>query len=291
MSMEATLDLGDYVDDYTKLNFFFTTLRDDTGVPITFAGSPVISVYKGSATGTEKDSGEAYITLDIDFDSKTGLNHVLINLATDAFFVIGEDYSIVITTGTVNGVSKVGVVLAHFSIENRFMRGTNSAATAAVLGSAVGADISADIAANQTTNDAIEVAVITNAAGTDIAGDIIAMKIDTAATLIDTAVIGALGAGLTDLGGMSTAMKAEVNAEVVDTLTTDTYAEPGQETPAATSSIQSKISYVFKMTRNRKTVSGTTFQLFNDDAATVDQKATVADSGSVGSITEIESGP
>lgn len=36
--------------------------------------------------------------------------------------------------------------------------------------------------------------------------------------LVDTAVIGALGAGLTDLGGMSTSMKAEVQAEAEDAL-------------------------------------------------------------------------
>ena len=36
---------------------------------------------------------------------------------------------------------------------------------------------------------------------------------DLAAILVDTAEIGAAGAGLTDLGGMSTSMKAEVNAE------------------------------------------------------------------------------
>jgi len=40
------------------------------------------------------------------------------------------------------------------------------------------------------------------------------------AILIDTAQIGAAGAGLTDLGGMSTAMKAEVNAEA-DTALSD----------------------------------------------------------------------
>lgn len=52
--------------------------------------------------------------------------------------------------------------------------------------------------------DAIQAAVITNATGADIAADVIAMKIDTAATLVDTAEIGSAGAGLTAV--LSTAM-------------------------------------------------------------------------------------
>jgi len=88
----------------------------------------------------------------------------------------------------------------------------------AVITNAAGADISADILVIDNFVDGIETAVITNAAGTDIAADIIAMKVDTAATLVDTAVIGALGAGLTDLGGMSTGMKAEVESEANDAL-------------------------------------------------------------------------
>ena len=110
--------LGDYEDNYATLNFTFTTRTDATDTPAVLAGSPVISVYKGSATGTEKTSAEAYITLDIDFDGKVGLNHVLIDLSADAFFVVAEDYYVVITTGTV-GTSRVGTVVAHFSIENR----------------------------------------------------------------------------------------------------------------------------------------------------------------------------
>jgi hypothetical protein len=55
---------------------------------------------------------------------------------------------------------------------------------------------------------------------------------DTAAILVDTAVIGPLGAGLTDLGGMSTAMKAEVNAEC-DTALTDYDAATGTEMATA----------------------------------------------------------
>jgi len=119
------LELGDYLDDYATLNFTFTTVPDATLIPTVLAGSPVIAVYKGSATGTEKTSAEAYITLDIDFDSIVGLNHVLIDLSADAFFVAGQDYYVVITTGTVAGSSRVGKVIAHFSIENRSQQATN----------------------------------------------------------------------------------------------------------------------------------------------------------------------
>ncbi len=112
--------LGDYAEDYATLNFAFTSRAFATGTPTVLAGTPVISVYKGSATGTEKTSAESYITLSVDFDSKVGLNNVLIDLSGDAFFAVGEDYKVVITTGTVGGVSVVGEEVGTFSIENRF---------------------------------------------------------------------------------------------------------------------------------------------------------------------------
>ena len=62
MTMAAAIALGDYVEDYTTLNFMFAIPRDDTGAPITLAGSPVVSVYKGSNT-TQSTAG---ITLDVD---------------------------------------------------------------------------------------------------------------------------------------------------------------------------------------------------------------------------------
>lgn len=84
---------------------------------------------------------------------------------------------------------------------------------------------------------------------------------------------------------------ADINAEVVDALNVDTYAEPGQATPAATASLVTKIGYLYKNWRNRKTQTATTFSLYNDDATTVDQKATVADDATTASKTEITTGP
>ena len=125
--------LGDYAEDYATLNHRFTT-RATTGIPTTLAGSPVVSVYKGSATDTEKTSAEAYITLAVDFDTVTGLNNLLIDLSGDAFFSTGEDYSIVITTGTVDSVSVVGETIATFSIENRWDDADTALAAVSPLG-------------------------------------------------------------------------------------------------------------------------------------------------------------
>jgi len=115
----------------------------------------------------------------------------------------------------------------------------------------------------------------------------------TTETTLDALVVtvGVAGVGLTDLGGMSTGMKAEVNAEVVDTLATDTYAEPGQGTPAATASLSAKLGYLYKAWRNRANQTATTYQLFNDDAVTVDHKLTVSDDGATAEKGEMITGP
>jgi hypothetical protein len=111
-----------YLGDFklgTSLRFKFPTVNG-AGAPTTLSGSPAISVYKADGTG-EVTTG---VTLTVDFDGKTGLNHVTIDLS-DAFYAAGNDYQVVITAGTVAGVSAVGYVPVHFSIDNR----TNTALT------------------------------------------------------------------------------------------------------------------------------------------------------------------
>jgi hypothetical protein len=84
------------------------------------------------------------------------------------------------------------------------------------------------------------------------------------------------GSGDAD-GGMDTADKGDVNAEVVDCLNVDTYAEPGQEAPAATNTLVKKIGYLFKFLRNRISTIATTIKVYADDGTTVDQKSTISD--------------
>jgi hypothetical protein len=116
--------IGDFAEDAIVRGSFNT--RDTAGAPITLAGSPAVSVYK-DAGATESTAG---VTLTVDFDSRTGHHVFAIDTSADAFYVTGADYRVVITAGTVDGVSVVGVEVGSFSIQNRFMRGTDSAALA-----------------------------------------------------------------------------------------------------------------------------------------------------------------
>lgn len=92
-------------------------------------------------------------------------------------------------------------------------------------------------------------------------------------------------------GDLTATMKASVNTEVLDVLNTDTFAEPGQEAPPATTTLVKKIGYIYKMLRNKITQTSTTLSVFADDATTVDQKATVSDDGTTYTRGEIGSGP
>jgi hypothetical protein len=97
------------------VDFKFTT-RGTTGTPTTLGGTPALSVYKANGT-VESTTG---ITLTADFDARTGLNHVRITTASDGtFYADGNDFQVVITTGTVGGTSVVGEVVAHFTLRNR----------------------------------------------------------------------------------------------------------------------------------------------------------------------------
>jgi len=167
------MDLGDRTEDST-FDFMFST-RNVSAAPAALA-SGVISVYKANGT-TQSTAG---ITLTASFDGVTGLNHIRI-ITTDAFYAAANDYIVVITTGTVNSVSVVGTTIATFSIENRFMRGTDSALLSANINLTAGAVDNVTTVATTTTN--------TDMRGTDSAATATALAtVDTNvdAILVDT---------------------------------------------------------------------------------------------------------
>lgn len=100
--------LGDTID------IKFTT-RQISGAPSTLSSSPVISAYPANSL-TEITAG---ITLTVDFDSRTGLNNVRVVATSGNGYATATNYTLVITTGTVNSVSVVGECIGSFSIEAR----------------------------------------------------------------------------------------------------------------------------------------------------------------------------
>lgn len=90
----------------------FTTRAFATGIPTTLSGTPVVSAYE-DASLTQITAG---ITLGVDHDSVTGLNMLTIVATGGNGFETSKDYQLVITTGTVGGVSVVGEVVGQFSL-------------------------------------------------------------------------------------------------------------------------------------------------------------------------------
>lgn len=119
-----SVDLGDRTEDST-IYFMWSTNAAD-GSSITRATDGTVSVYKNDGLA----QSVAGITDTEDFDSLTGIHMCKIDTSADAFYATAEDYTVVLSGATIDGKS-VNAVLAVFSIENRFMRGTDSAALAA----------------------------------------------------------------------------------------------------------------------------------------------------------------
>jgi hypothetical protein len=79
------------------------------------------------------------------------------------------------------------------------------------------------------------------------------------------------------VAGQTPADAADVNAQVLDVLNVDTFAEPGDEVPASTTSLVDKIGYLYKFLRNKIETTATKINVYDDAGTNVDQTATISD--------------
>jgi hypothetical protein len=99
------------------------------GTPLTFLlhGTPAevgLMVYRDDevteVTGTGTPAPHAGITLTVDHDLRTGMNHVKVDLSADAgYYTTGHTYFVVIDYGSVDGIQVAGTVLFVFRITGR----------------------------------------------------------------------------------------------------------------------------------------------------------------------------
>ena len=177
-------------------NILFTSRSFETGVPTVLAGSPVVSAYEDNSA-TQITAG---ITLGVDHDSVVGLNLLTIAATGGNGYELGKDYTLVITTGTVAGVSVVGEVVGEFTIGR----------SAAAVDLANGTD---GLSALKTLVDAVDTVVdaILVDTGTTLDG-----KINTIDTVVDAILV---DTGTT-LDGKIDTIDGIVDAILVDTGTT-----------------------------------------------------------------------
>ena len=172
---------------------------------------------------------------------------------------------------------------------------TQLAAIAAYLDTEVAAILAAvdtEVAAIKTKTDYLPSATAGAAGGVFIAGSNAATTVAITGNITGNvsgsvgSVTGAVGSVTGNVGGnvtgsvgsLAAQAKADVNAEVVDALATDTYAEPGS-VPAATSSLEDKIGWLFMLARNARTTTATTDAVRNDANSANVATSTLNDDG------------
>lgn len=183
---------------------------------------------------------------------------------------------------------------------------TRATASASLLIENTSTGVPLSIVANGVNANGVEIlSGTTGGTGISITGGTFGMNIGTAASSgVGLQISGGTGAGLrlyADTAANAFKIQGGITVDdnittdafvgVVNALTVDTYAQPGQEAPAATQTLGMMIRYLYKMFRNRKTQTATQTSLYADDTTTVDQKATVSDDGVTADRGEWVSGP
>jgi len=344
----------------------FTTRAFATGIPTVLAGTPIVSAYEDAGL-TQITAG---ITLGINHDGVVGLNMLTIVATAANGYEAGKDYNMVITTGTVGGVSVVGEVVAQFTAgrsaaavdlanatdglsalrtllldvptvsefnartilsasyfdpatdavanvtlvatttTNTDMRGTDSAALAAVVGALADAAAAGDPTSADTLMQYIKQLVNTlegtvgipvypasadPANNVSLAEAIRAIR-DDVTGLAGSAMRGtnsaalasvATEARLAELDGAN--LPADIDSLITAIVTAS--GEPAQGAPPVSAAMQEKINWIYKNFRNKKEQDATEWRLYNDDTTTVDHKAVVSDVAGTATKEEIVTGP
>lgn len=236
-------------------------------------------------------------------DAMRGTDNALLAASAPANF---GDMSITVTTGlvditqtaadkvwaTATRVLTAGTNLNDIAAGDVWAVDATTQQTQGTFGQAIG-----DPVADTTT---IYQAVATDAAGDNVSVDVAAVKAETALIVADTGTDGvvvaagaitATEAPNLDAAVSTRATPAQVNTEVLDVVNVDTVTLPGQEAPPLAPTMRQMQAWLYKVLRNRKTMTATQWSLYDDAETTVDAKATVSDDATTATKQEIVSGP
>lgn len=299
----------------STLYFYAASYAASTGASSAMTGLATsdIKVYKNGST-TERASASGYTLIDtdgLDVDAITGLNGFSIDLAdntTAGFWTAGSDYTVVVSTVTVDsqtvtyiaGTFRIGypdailnTTIATLASQTSFTLTAGPAEDDALNGcvlcihdvaSAVqlGFEVVLDYTGSTKT-----VTLTSGVTFTAAAGDNISVFRPS-----NSQWIGRIIQPGTDLSEVATNAESASSASVAAlALLDDPRSEPAQGAPPVNPDMATKVDYLYKAWRNKKTQTSSQYSLFADDASTVDHKATVSDDGTTTTIGEVASGP
>lgn len=309
---EAGIDWANVGSPTTTLDLSGTTIKTTQKVDVdTIKTNPVVNggtfTFPANATGAS--------TTNITAGTIATVTN-LTNAPTAGDFTATMKTSLNAATPSVTVSDKTGFSLSAAGVQAIWDALTSALTTVGSIGKLLVDNINTTISsrlasASYTAPDNTSIAAIKvktdflpsvtagNAGGVFISGTNAATTVNITGNLSGSvgSVTGAVGSvtGLTasnlDAAITTRATPAQVKTQVVDGLATDTYVEPGQGTPAATNTLAAKLNYLYKGWRNKSTQTATEYDLFADDAVTIDQKAAVSDDATTFTRGEIASGP
>ena len=121
---------GEYVGDFATSDtiYYLWSTNNANGASANRSAVGTIKVYKANSVTEIVTNG---VTDTSNFDSTAGLNLLTIDL-DNPDYTTGAEYNVAVTGATIDSQT-VNAAICSFSIENRFMRGTNSAALASSI--------------------------------------------------------------------------------------------------------------------------------------------------------------
>ena len=256
---------GNIIEDDTIELTFNTFNSSGASVTVTTFASTDVHVHKDGGL-TQTNAG---VTIAIDFDGVTG-NHLITIATTDAFYVTGSNYEVRVEGITVDG-NLINAFIGSFSIENRFMRGTDSANTV-VPPTEAQMNARTIVSANYL-----------------VEGDTLARVtlVDTVTTNTDKNTIAATD--IVSAGAITTLSGAVVNVDTVDTATTVTDgakdATVSKEATAAKDSTVAKDATV-ALEATLTSMKGATFATGTDSLEAIRNQGDAAWTSATGFATE-----
>lgn len=124
--------IGDFAEDETVYLSFNTFTSDDPSASCTITNFVNTDIHIHRDSGVTQRNNAAGVVVSVDFDGITGNHIVAIDTSDNTvanFWITGHDYFVRAEGTTIDGAT-VNAFIAHFSIENRYTRGTDSAALA-----------------------------------------------------------------------------------------------------------------------------------------------------------------